>query len=126
MQPIYYPGFAIGGLAEPLGLVAIRILLVPTPAASIAFWLIAGAFVALLAMHAAYWLFTHPVNRFWVKDTELSRAGSGVFSIGGNESAPHAGRGEWRSLRDRWEYSHVVRAALGLAGLVSLTAAIAA
>jgi len=32
---------------------------------------------------------------------------------------------DWQKLRDRWEFSHVVRAALGLAALILLAAAVA-
>jgi hypothetical protein len=33
---------------------------------------------------------------------------------------------EWTDLRDQWEYSHVVRAALGLASLAFLTGSLVA
>jgi hypothetical protein len=32
----------------------------------------------------------------------------------------------WKKLRDRWEFSHVVRAVLGLASLMLLATAVAA
>jgi hypothetical protein len=32
---------------------------------------------------------------------------------------------EWTELRDRWEYSHVLRAGFGLAGLILIVAAVA-
>jgi hypothetical protein len=62
VQPIYYPGFTIGGAAEPLGLLMTLTLLFWMPRGSAAFWLTIGAFVSLLAMHANYWLLTHSVN----------------------------------------------------------------
>jgi uncharacterized membrane protein YqjE len=66
IQQIYYPGFTIGGVAEPIGLLMLMILLLVflTPAGSLAFWLKMTAFVALLALHACYWLLTHPVKQF--------------------------------------------------------------
>jgi hypothetical protein len=124
VQPIYYPGFTFGGgLGEGLGLLAVLGLLFATPSGSVAFWLTLAAFVALAAMHAAYWLLTHPVNNFWVKDVNMGKAGSAFFGLGGQTQAGHAP--DWRALRDRWEYSHVVRAALGLISQTLLIIAIA-
>jgi len=124
VQPIYYPGFTIGGASEPAGLLAILLLLFVTPPGK-AFWLTFGALLALLVMHACYWLLTHPVNNFWLKGTQLKGFGAGFFSFDplgrkGGE-AP-----DWTALRDRWEYSHVLRAVFGLLSLILLTAAVAA
>lgn len=68
-----------------------------------------GAFLAMIVMHGIYWVFTHPVNNFWLDETKLGRAGSGFFSfgLGKREAQPK----DWTKLRDRWEYSHVARAA---------------
>lgn len=122
VQPIYYPGFTFGGAAEPLSIILVLILLFLAPEGTAAFWLIAAAFVALMLMHAAYWLFTHPVNNFWLQGFQLQGAGAKFFSVG-------ASRGntgfDWIELRNRWEYSHILRAGLGLASLVLLAAAIA-
>jgi hypothetical protein len=125
VQQIYYPGFTIGGIGEPGGIIATLVLLLLTPAGSTAFWLTLGAFLALLAMHATYWLLTHPVNNFWLKDFKLKGFGAGFFAFdplkrGDDWSAP-----DWTALRDRWEYSHVIRAGLGLLGLTLLVAAVA-
>src|SRR5262245_20488632 len=46
VQPIYYPGFTIGGIAEPLGLVLLLGLAIAMPIGSAMFWLTAGAFLA--------------------------------------------------------------------------------
>src|SRR5262245_14475768 len=54
-QQIYYPGFTYGGLAEPIGLVLLLVLLVTTPAGP-KFWLTTAALMAFLLMHATYWL----------------------------------------------------------------------
>jgi hypothetical protein len=81
VQTIYYPGFTIGGIAEPVALVLMLVLLLLTPAETAEFWLTAGAFVTLLAMHAAYWLLTHPVNNFWLKDFKLKGIGASFFSF---------------------------------------------
>ena len=124
VQPIYYPGFTFGGVAEPLGLVLLIVLMVLTPPRSAAFALTAGAFVALAGSHAAYWMLTHPVNNFWLKDHELKGAGARFFAFdplnrGGSATA------DWTALRDRWEMSHALRAALGFASLVLIATAIA-
>jgi hypothetical protein len=127
VQPIYYPGFTFAGGAEPLGILALAVLLFLTPSGA-AFWLVAGALAALAAAHGAYWLLTHPVNSFWLKntkDTKLGGAGSAFFKFDplrrGGESTP----ADWRAMRDRWERSHAVRAVLTLASFLLLSAAVA-
>ncbi|HET7911505.1 MAG TPA: DUF1772 domain-containing protein, partial [Pseudolabrys sp.] len=66
VQAIYYPGFTIGGISEPLGVLAVLVLLFVTPRGTPAFWLTLAAVVALILMHATYWVMTHPVNKFWL------------------------------------------------------------
>ena len=119
VQPIYYPGFTIAGMSEPLAMVATAAVLFLTPRASAAFWLTLLALLGLIGMHAVYWLFTHPVNNFWLRGEKLGSVGAGFFSLG---SA--ADPADWRSLRDRWEYSHVARAGLAFLSLVALLVAI--
>jgi hypothetical protein len=121
VQPIYYPGFTVAGaVGEAGGLVATLVLAVWW-VGSPGFWLVLAAFLSLLVMHAIYWLVTHPVNNFWLKDTDLSRLGSGFFSFGlrGKEG----GVQDWRSLRDRWEYSHVARAFFSVTAFLLLAVA---
>jgi hypothetical protein len=115
VQRIYYPGFTVGGAAEPLAILALVVLLVLTPRTTSAFGWTAAALVAVIGMQAVYWLMTHPVNAVWLQGQEL-RGGAGTFfGLGaGQESA------DWTKLRDRWEYSHVIRAVLGLIGFVCL------
>jgi hypothetical protein len=122
VQPIYYPGFTWGGVSEPLGLLLLAVLAVLAPAGTAEFWLVLGALGALALMHAAYWLLTHRVNRFWLAGTELEGMGKGFFGTGGRDegAAP-----DWTELRDRWEGSHVIRAALGVLSFVLLAAAVA-
>jgi hypothetical protein len=122
VQPIYYPGFTFGGAAEPLSLLLLIVLMLLTPAGP-SFWLLAGALAALAAMHATYWLLTHPVNSFWLKDVELKSFGGGFFRF--DPLARGGTTDEWTHLRNRWEFSHVVRAAFGLVSFVLLAAAIA-
>src|SRR5262245_45879467 len=123
VQRIYYPGFTIGGIGEPGGTISVIVLLLLTPPGSPAFWLTLAALVGLIGMQAMYWLFTHPVNRVWMAGAPLSRVSAGFFSVGarGGESRPP----EWTALRDRWEYSHVARAAFGVLSLIALTVAVA-
>lgn len=128
VQPIYYPGFTIGGaIGEPAGLIAMLLLVILTPAGSAEFWLILVALAALAAMHAAYWALTHPVNNFWLGSVDLHRVGRSFFSFGaGNrERIADAPVPDWTVLRNRWEFSHVVRAGFGLLSLILLAAAIA-
>ena len=125
-QRIYYPGFTFGGIAEPVGSVLTLAVLLLTPRGTADFWLLLGALLALAAMQAVYWRYTHPVNRSWVEGEKLGAAGATFFSAGAGRSprqsdAPPVA---WTALRDRWEYSHVARAALGFVALLSLVVAV--
>lgn len=125
VQSIYYPGFTIGGgIGEAGGMMALLALLFFTPYASTRFWWTLAAFVLLLAMHLTYWVWTHPVNNFWLKDTELAGAGAAFFSLF-SSSGTEGGAG-WSKLRDVWEYSHVARAVLAMLSLISLLMAVTA
>jgi hypothetical protein len=96
-----------------------------TPIGTAAFWLTLSAFVALLAMHAVYWIVTHPVNNFWLKGFELRGLGAGFFLFDPLRRVGAAGAPDWTVLRDQWEYSHVLRAALALLSLALLVTAVA-
>jgi hypothetical protein len=125
VQPIYYPGFTFGGLAEPLGILLTLVLVLVLPWGSVTFWLVGAAFLALIAMHGCYWLLTHPVNNFWLKGFKLEGAGRGFFAFDPLRQQAESGTPDWRALRDRWEYSHVLRAGLGLVALALLVTAVA-
>jgi Domain of unknown function (DUF1772) len=128
VQTIYYPGFTFGGLGEGLGIIATLVLLLLTPTGTTAFrWTLVG-FVALVAMHAIYWIVTHPVNKFWLKDQQLSDVGDGFFAFDlVNRSRPSDddSADRWKRARDRWEYSHVLRAVLAAIALLALLVAVA-
>jgi hypothetical protein len=123
IQQIYYPGFTYGGFAEPIGLLLLLVLLIVTPASGVQFWLTAAAFLAFLLMHATYWLVTHPVNNFWLKDFQPEKLAAGFFSFDPLHSVDRLRAADWTVLRDRWEYSHVMRGALALISLVLLVTA---
>jgi hypothetical protein len=127
VQSIYYPGFTYGGFAEGLGMVATLVLLLLTPISHSAFWWTLTAFVALVTMHAVYWVITHPVNKFWLRDTRLEGFGEKFFSSYPMKqgAASEEGSDGWRKLRDRWEYSHAVRAVLAVIALIALIVAVA-
>ena len=124
VQSIYYPGFTIGAAFGEFGaMAATLILLLVTPYASAAFWLTLLAFIALLIMHGVYWVFTHPVNKFWLKDQRLQGAGAAFFAVGGEAGARQWDERNWTSARDRWEYSHVARAVFAMLALIALVTA---
>jgi hypothetical protein len=125
IQPIYYPGFTIGGVAEPLGLIALLLLMIATPITTLAFWLTLGAFLTLAAMHAVYWLAVHPVNNFWLKDFHLQGAGAAFFLVDPLRRPGGTSNPDWTALRDQWEYAHLLRAILGLGSLTLLATAVA-
>jgi hypothetical protein len=124
-QQIYYPGFTFGGLAEGLALVVMLLLTIVTPRGSAIYWLTVGAFVAMLCMHAVYWLVTHPVNKFWLKDIELKGAGRGFFAFNPLGRAHDGAVPDWTALRDQWEISHIIRAILSVLALTMLATAVA-
>lgn len=127
MQPIYYPGFTVGGaIGEFGGMISTLVLLVVTPFESKDFWLTFAALLGLVGMQAVYWLLTHPVNQFWVKGENLDSLSSSFFSFGANTSKPESKNDtiDWKQLRNRWEYSHVARAVLGLCSLIVLVIAV--
>lgn len=109
-------------MSEPISIILTIILLFLMPSRSVDFWLTLVALIGLLGMQAVYWLFTHSVNQFWVEDESLDRFSSGFFSFGAdrsrleNKTRPP----EWTELRDRWEYSHVVRAGFAIVSLITL------
>ena len=117
VQAIYYPGFTFGGGSEPLAIILTFVLLLLTPA-SPAFWLTLVALIALVAVQAVFWLVTQPVNKHWVKGERLGGAGQAFFDAAGNVE------GDWTALRNRWEYSHIARAALATIAFVLLLVAI--
>jgi hypothetical protein len=126
VQPIYYPGFTIGGIAEPLSLLATTVLLILTPLGSRAFWLTLVALVGLIGMQTVYWVVTHPVNKVWMRGEALEGASAEFFALGPTEQwGPDTNiqLTDWRTLRNRREYSHVARACLGLLSLATLVVA---
>jgi Domain of unknown function (DUF1772) len=127
VQRIYYPGFTIAGMSEPLSIIVTIILLVLTPLGSADFWLTLVALLGLLGMQAVYWRLTHPVNTFWLQGEQLSGVGAGFFSLasaGGHGRQRETAPVDWTEWRDRWEYSHVVRAGLATVSLMALVIAI--
>lgn len=76
----------------------------------------------LIAVNGIYWAFTHPVNRFWLKDVKLSGAATSFFS----SFARKGGEENWKRLRNIWEYSHVARAVFATLGFISITIALVA
>jgi hypothetical protein len=123
IQPIYYPGFAIGGgVGEFGGLIATIALLLFTPFGSLTFWLTFIALFGLIGMQTVYWLWIHPVNQFWLEGETLNKAGSRFFSFGLNQEQRS---GEpWMNLRNQWEYAHVVRAGFALISLIAMMIAL--
>jgi preprotein translocase subunit SecE len=123
VQRIYYPGFTIaGGVGEAGGLIATLVLFLLTPPASAAFWPTAVALLALAGMEVVYWTVTHPVNKVWLRGQTLGSFGSGFFSFASRRGEENR-TVEWTDLRDRWEYSHVVRAVLAVVSLIGLVIA---
>jgi len=126
VQTIYYPGFTIGGISEPLAIMATAVLLLVGPKNEAKFWLTFAACLAIVCMQLVFWLVTQPVNRFWLKNHELSAAGERFFGVGQTKRPVRNTNNEnWRHLRNRWEYSHAIRAVLSAAALIVMVIAVA-
>ncbi|SFP03961.1 protein of unknown function [Mesorhizobium sp. NFR06] len=124
VQRIYYPGFTIGGgVAEVGGIVATFVLMLTS--SSVRFWLVAGALAGLILMQLVFWVMTQPVNRHWLQDVELTAPAKRFFATEGSAGSPLPQTQEWTALRNRWELSHVVRAAFAVLSLILLTTSIA-
>lgn len=119
VQQIYYPGFTIGGIAEPLGALAILALLFLAPLPGVRFWWAVLALASLVAMQLVFWFVTQPVNAAWTRDMNLEGLGGLFFSV-----FPMEISGDWTRLRDIWEFSHVARAVLAMIAFLSLARAI--
>ena len=55
-----------------------------------------------------------------------SRLAKDAYFFGTRRSARDWSQVDWKSMRDKWEYSHVTRAVLSFAAVVLLACAIAA
>jgi hypothetical protein len=121
VQPIYYPGFTFAGIAEPLSVIVLIALLFGIPGGSV-FWLVFAALIALAAVNAIFWVVVQPVNRFWLRNAELGRAGAAFFKTGGSRKDPE--EVDWTVHRNRWEGGHFARAMLSLIAFVLLVTAI--
>jgi hypothetical protein len=121
VQRIYYPGFTIGGAAEPAGILALIVLLAVVHSSGARLWWTLAALAALVLAHGVYWFVTHPVNSFWTRDIPLTGIGATFFSTFVGDVS-----GDWARLRDVWEYSHVARSGLAILSLVFLLLALTA
>lgn len=120
-QQLYYPGFTIGGLAEPLGALAILALLFLYPLPGVRFWWAVLALGGMVAMQIIFWFVTQPVNAAWTRDADLQGLGGLFFSL-----YPVEIGGDWTRLRNIWEYSHAARAACAMVAFLAFGRAIMA
>ena len=123
VQSIYYPGFTIAGFAEVGGMLASIVLLFLTPPETASFWLTAIAVVGMIGMQIVFWIYTQPVNKFWLQKTTVGNPGARCFGFSFAGHIPQDA-GDWIRLRDRWEYSHIVRAGLVFLNFFSLLLAL--
>ncbi|WP_407351237.1 anthrone oxygenase family protein [Luteimonas sp. R10] len=120
-QPIYHPGFTIGGISEPLAILALAALSWLVRDDRIDLLLVLASLVLVSCMQVVYWLAVHPVNKFWLADRALPPVSAGFFGLGKAPSGSGAGVDKaWRGLRDRWEYAHAARAVLAFVAFVLL------
>lgn len=106
VQPMYHPGFTIGGISEPAGLLLTIVLLLITPSQSPAFWLAAAVLVGLIGMQAVYGLVTHAVNNFWLRARNLA------------VPAPNSSPSERTSRRGRTKLAQLTGPSSAIAGSI--------
>jgi hypothetical protein len=109
VRGVYYPGFTIAGLAEPLAIFVLVFLLASLLPAGLPFCLVALALAAEALAHLLYWILIAPMNRIWLADDTVA--------------AETDGQGVLAGLRDRWELSHVYRLLASTLAFVFLVAA---
>ena len=108
---------------EPMAAIATLILLLIMRGRSPQFWWLLTAFIALAAMHGVFWVVTQPTNLYWLKDQKLSKGGAKFFDTEriGTTDRSGIGKADWKYLRARWEYSHIMRAILSGVALTAIT-----
>lgn len=106
VRGMYYPGFTFEGLAEPLAILALAVLLTSIERSTPEFWLIALALAAEAVAHLLYWVLIVPMNRAWLS------------------GETHAS--ERAALLDLWERRHIYRSVASTAAVAVLAAAILA
>lgn len=119
VQPIYYPGFTIAGMAEPVSILVLIALVVMTPVGTVNFWLLIGTTLLAALAHLLYWILTAPVNKVWLRNETISNSAQRFFDAGANIADA-----DWTLLRDRWERSHVLRAIASVVAFGLLAAAL--
>jgi len=113
VRGVYYPGLTIPGVAEPMALVTLALLLASISPTTAPFWLVALALAGEALAHLLYWVLIAPLNGVWLaKEPALD------FWFG-RETAP----GDRTALQNRWERSHVYRAIASTAAFAFLVAA---
>lgn len=127
VQTIYYTGFTIGGVAEPLAIIAALTVLFFPHKDRTHFWLILTALCGLLGMQIVFRFVTQPANRFWLRHEQLGTSGARFFALNRAKQGSEGNRStaNWQSMRDQWEYSHVLRAVLSVTSLVAIVIALA-
>jgi Anthrone oxygenase len=116
----------MAGFSEPMALIATIASLSFVPVGTIACWTTLLAIFSLVGMQVVYWIFIHPVNKVWLKGADLKRPDAVFFAF---DPLKRQTKGDldddvvWKRLRDRWEWSHVARAALAVVALLSLIVA---
>ena len=106
VRGMYYPGFTFEGVAEPLAILALAVLLASIAKSTPEFWLIALALIAEAVAHLLYWLLIVPMNRAWL--------------AGETHAADRA------KLMELWERRHIYRSVASTAAVAFLAAAILA
>ncbi|MEK1886350.1 MAG: DUF1772 domain-containing protein [Phyllobacterium sp.] len=117
-QTVYYPGFTMAGIAEPMAILGFALQTFLVDDHKGVFWLSLAALCCLAIVHAIFWMVTQPVNNFWLKTEQLE--GLGKPFLGPSKAVEER---NWRSLRDRWEASHIVRAVFAMLAFVCATIA---
>jgi len=104
-----------------IAILATAVLAIITPFGSTEFLLVLAGLLALVIDHIVYWVVIQPVNKVWLKTRKLGPAGAAFFAAGRKALQGKT----WAQLRKRWEYAHISRAVLAVAGLTAIATAVA-
>lgn len=101
-QRIYALFGRVGIVTEPGALISTVVLAILLAGTGVPFVLTLVGLIALVAIQAIFFTVTQPINRRWAR------------------LDPEAPGPEWTGMRDGWERSHAIRAALAAVALAAL------
>ncbi|HWY53174.1 MAG TPA: hypothetical protein VNZ03_01850 [Terriglobales bacterium] len=125
VQGIYYPGFTLGGIAEPLAVIATLVLMLLMR--DHGSFLVGPVSIRGPPGDACDLLVDHAARQPTLAEESPTRNHRTKFFALDRANLPAADTfdSNWQRFRDRWEYSHIARAVFSAIALIALAVAIA-